>query len=94
MTDDFIGHPKTIGELRAEKSQNASHWTPRDMLVSMLRAIDEGKLAPNVMVICFSQAEGDESETNWWASSPNPLMTHGVVAKCAYRINRSGENDV
>ena len=37
MNDDFSDHPKTIGEIRSDKSQKAEHWSPRDALIAALR---------------------------------------------------------
>lgn len=94
MADEFKGHPETIGEIRAFKSKRARDWSPRDLLIRMLREIDEGRLNPDVMVLCFAWVD-DEKERNadWVASSPDPLMTYGVLSQCAYRINKASEDD-
>ena len=35
---DFASHPKSITEHKAHKSESLTDWTPRDVLIDMLRA--------------------------------------------------------
>lgn len=43
MDDSFAEYPRTIGELRSDKTDKSHDWTVRDMLISVLRDIDSGK---------------------------------------------------
>lgn len=38
MTDDFANHPKSITEIKSDRSNSAKDWTPRDVLIDVLRA--------------------------------------------------------
>lgn len=60
MADSFADAPVTLGEIRSEKSRDAADWTPRDMLVSMLRDIDNGKIDPDQAVIILRE-NGDDN---------------------------------
>lgn len=51
MTESFADHPVSIAEARADRASDGSLWTPRDALISTLRDIDEGRLAPSDLVI-------------------------------------------
>lgn len=53
MSDNYADAPKSIGELRADKEGDMSKWTPRDVLVSLLRDIDSGVVDPFELVVCF-----------------------------------------
>ena len=66
MNDDFSDAPTTIGEARAAKSGRPDHWTPREVLVRLLRMIDEGKENPSQLVIIYvpDDAETPERESN------------------------------
>ena len=44
--ENFAGCPKSLDEIRAERSDKASEATPRGNLLTLLREIDEGKIAP------------------------------------------------
>jgi len=59
VTEDFSKAPKTIGELRAHKSQNAKDWTPRDALISVLRQIDSGEIKLDDVMILAVEAFPD-----------------------------------
>ena len=52
MSDNFKGFPRTIGELRSDKSDNGRDWTPRDALISLLREIDSGETKATAIFIC------------------------------------------
>lgn len=51
MSEDFSSHPPTMGELRAEKTGVARSWSPRDVLISLLRDIDSGAIEVQSLVI-------------------------------------------
>lgn len=55
MTDNFADHPKSISELRSDRSHNGADWTPRDALIDVLREIDSGRLKADAMVICIRE---------------------------------------
>ena len=55
--EDFSQHPKTIGELRAAKSDRAKDWTPRDVLIDLLRQVDSG-LEIQHMVVVYETPDG------------------------------------
>jgi hypothetical protein len=42
--DDYSGYPRTINELKSDRTHAAKDWTPRDLLISALRDIDSGQL--------------------------------------------------
>lgn len=62
--ESYAHHPTSIAEIRSVKTGHAKDWTVRDMLVAMLREIDEGKLKPLQGVIVIRIADGaDGKET-------------------------------
>lgn len=56
MTDNFKDYPKSVSELRADNG-NLDPLTPRDILVSLLRAIDNGELETSSLVIAYLDKE-------------------------------------
>lgn len=55
---DFAGHPLSLTEHKATKERDGSLWTVRDVLIAVLRDIDEGTLAPdNIVVLMSTKAE-------------------------------------
>lgn len=63
MTENFADAPKSLNEARADKEQNAALWTPRDALVSLLREIDNGKVNPEKIVICYTELHSNGGAT-------------------------------
>ena len=53
MIENFSDHPKTLSEIRSDKSESALDWEPRDLLISLLRDIDSGKLNIKECILCY-----------------------------------------
>lgn len=50
----YADHPETIGELRADRNDGGpSDWSPRDVLIQMLRDIDSGRAKPTDLAIVW-----------------------------------------
>lgn len=74
--ENYADVPQTITELRSDKSGEAKDWTPRDVLVHMLREIDSGEVDPEAIVVAFSTSP---TNVRFYASSPEPRVTFGVL---------------
>jgi len=55
---DFRSYPKTIGEIKTKKTNDASDWTPKDVLIHVLRNIDSGTEITKI-VICYEYKDKD-----------------------------------
>lgn len=78
---DFKDYPKTIGELRCEKGEGiGAELTPRDILIGMLRAIDNGFDVED-MIICF---KGVDKHVNFDIAGKNSNLVHaaGMLEMC------------
>ena len=53
----FKDVPLTIGELRTQKTPDCKLWSPRDLLVSLLRDIDSGNVTVTDLVVCYARDE-------------------------------------
>lgn len=83
MNESFANYPKSIGELRADKTENGAAQSPRDALISMLRKIDSGQISPTTLIICWSS----DGYCDFENSAPSLLHGLGTVMRCAYRMN-------
>lgn len=88
---NFAGYPKSITEMRADKTDLAKDITPRDVLIEMLRDIDEGHLNPSAIVVAFMEGTPEAPTMDWRVSSPNLVVTNGILARALYRVNRASE---
>ena len=84
MTDNFSNYPRSIGELKSERSDKASDWTPRDVLIDVLRDIDNGKLDLDALVVVMRQRAA--SGVGFRVSSPNGLTTLGMLTSAIYKL--------
>jgi hypothetical protein len=96
MTDSFADHPPSIGEIRADKTDRAADWIPRDILISLLREIDDGTLDVDAMVVLFRRNSGDRGQVGrvgWRVASPDAHTTIGIVASGLYRMQNQLDLD-
>jgi len=75
---DYKDHPPTIGELRSDKTQSCSDWTPRDVLIQVLREIDSGKNI-DALVVCWRERIDDREFARYRQSAESGLTTRGLM---------------
>jgi len=86
---NFAGQPQTIGELRAERSSSAADWSPRDVLVSMLRDIDSGKLKVSDLVIAYRVPVENRGHKTWVdCAVKDPMVALGLAGRAVHLFNR------
>lgn len=91
---NFANHPKSIGELRADRSQMASDWTPRDALIDMLRGIDSGEITLDALVIVGRRTHEDGSiKVERRVCSPDAIVAVGLLNRAAFEIQHSNAHD-
>lgn len=89
--DDFSEHPKSVFELRSDKTDSAHDWTPRDVLIDLLRAIDSKKINPTALVVAMRSVNDDGAvKTDYRVSSPDHHISVGVVQSALFGIQRDG----
>jgi hypothetical protein len=84
----FANIPVSLSEVRAEKEGDGKLWSPRDALVSILRDIDAGKVAPTDVVICYREdLDGGNSRTRFaCAGKSGTLATLGMLARVSFMM--------
>jgi hypothetical protein len=76
MNDNVI----SIGELN--KSDNAADWSPRQCLLDMLTAIEDGRLNPDGLIICaYNEVEHGGIDIKFSQAMPNVLMASGTLQR-------------
>lgn len=78
--DDFKDHPRSVAEIRSDRSMNAKDWTPRDALISVLRDIDSGAVDPDALIVVYRRRDADGANlTHFRLASPDPHVTVGML---------------
>ncbi len=77
MAESFKDHPESIAEVRAGKARDAALWSPRDVLISLLREIDGG-LEIDAMVIAFRR-KGEAGDACYRAAVPDRVVALGLM---------------
>ena len=81
----FRNYPQTIGEIRADRSDKASDWTPRDALICLLRRIDSG-VDVKELVVSYVSIDDDEPTTHFLAIQDRNASL-GLVARVMHLLN-------
>jgi hypothetical protein len=95
MAESYANRPKTIGELRSDKSGRCDDWSARDLLINALRDIDAGESNPKAMVLAWYEEDPDAESgicTFYSASAPTLIDALGVLHRAAHRLNVKSDN--
>lgn len=87
MSDNFANYPVSTSEVRANREEDCRLWSPRDALISILRDIDEGKVAPDAL-ICIYRERGDDGSmwTHFAAASPDIHTSLGLLTRGQFKL--------
>jgi hypothetical protein len=83
---DFGDHPVSLAELKAERSHDATTWTPRDVLLKMLRDIDSGKCNPDLLVVAYSEVVNGKRSGHFWQATPCGLLSLGLMQSTIFKM--------
>lgn len=88
MADSYADHPKSITEIKSDRTDNEADWTPRDVLITCLRDLDAGDIKPEALVVVYF---GPEAGTRCVISSPEFIKTTGMLARALYLVQTTIE---
>ena len=93
--DDFSKTPMTIGELRANRDPYSDNWTLRDMLISVLRDIDSGKIPEGscgVLIYKETHPDSDDFRLSCLSAKTKTHEAYGMMfdAMCDFREFQNG----
>ena len=93
--NDF-SNVRTIGEAKADASGSGADWSLRDMLISLLREIDDGTLdlaATNTQAVICLGTIFDDGSTQCrllrGGKGMNAFVTQGLLAECLHLAGKS-----
>lgn len=89
MTDttDFSNYPKSITEIKGEKTQDGSKWAVRDALISVLRDLDSGQINPDQIIIIVGEIHPDGvTKTNFYNRTDNRYVFQGLLIDVFQRL--------
>lgn len=87
--DNFADYPTLLNDVRSDRTDDARHWTPRDALIELLRAIDQGKVNPDMIVICFREQDADGPRAKYRMAGADNLTALGVLARISAAIGQA-----
>jgi hypothetical protein len=79
VTDDFANHPKSITEIKSDRSNSAKDWTPRDVLIDVLRAIDAKEIDIEALVVVMRPRSEGSVHAKYRLSSPDYHTSLGMM---------------
>jgi hypothetical protein len=90
---NFANHPKSIGEIKAERDEDSRTWAPRDALISLLREIDSGLTKPTDLVICYIERDpedGGATKSRYLNATSDLPTALGLLNRIQFRLNTGG----
>ena len=85
--DSFKDHPQSIGELKSDRTDDCKDWTPRDVLIHVLRGIDKGEINTSVLLVAWTEStEGRHSKGHFRVSSSDALVTMGLLQTTMFKM--------
>lgn len=81
--ETFADHPVSVAEVRSDRSQQSQDWTPRDLLVKLLREHDSGKVVLDGLVAAYVDVEGN---LGFWNATKNTTTAVGLASMAATSI--------
>lgn len=88
VIENFKDYPLTIGEIRSNKSDNASDWSPRDVLIDILRRIDNG-ININKLIISFNVVGETDEYTHYVAATKTRGDCLALLARATWLVNEA-----
>lgn len=86
-TTDFADYPETIGQRRSNNSWNACDWSPRDVLIDMLRQIDRGVIKPDALVVAFREKAGrGRTDSHFAMAGPDIHTSLGLIEHAKHQM--------
>jgi hypothetical protein len=86
---DFSNAPVSITEARAARSEDGSLWTARDVLVSLLRDIDGGKISVDALFVAYQTCtEGESKSVGYRQAGMDAMATVGVAHAAMARFHK------
>lgn len=73
--DDFSHYPKSVNEVRGERSGKGADWSPRDLLVHMLRQIDSGEMVITDCVVVYRRSDADDDQVVGYRNASRDGLT-------------------
>jgi hypothetical protein len=88
ITDSYANYPRSVNELRSHRSGNAADWSPREMLISLLRDMDSGRIKPESMVVAFRERLDTGYRTDFHAACPDATVMTGLLETAKFLVWR------
>jgi hypothetical protein len=83
---DFSDHPVSLSEIKAERDLDGKAWTPRDVLLKLLRDIDSGKCNPDLLVVSYSEVVDGKRSGRFWQATPCGLLSLGLMQSTIFKM--------
>jgi hypothetical protein len=92
MAENYAKHPRSIAEIKSDRTQRCDDWSPRDALINTLRDIDTGNSKPRALIIAWYEDGPDKTISTYYSVSAAHLVEAlGVLHRAAHRLNAKAD---
>jgi len=85
--ENFANAPVSIAELRSDRNNSCIDWTPRDMLICMLREHDSGKTVLEDAILCYKRKVNEDEFGYSYVLAGNGDICFAMLHMTSYRLN-------
>jgi hypothetical protein len=93
--ENFADAPQTLGEIRSDRDGSAASWSPRDVLIRLLRDIDSGKLPlMDALIVSYREKLPDGRVNAYYSvASPDIHVSLGVLDRTRFVMQQRAFGD-
>lgn len=85
--ETYANHPKSISEIKADKSWNAAQARPRDALIMALRDLDSGAIDPDHIFIAVGHTiQPGVTQTNFYQAGGDYHRALGLIEAAKLKL--------
>lgn len=87
---------RSLGEVKAEKAQDCRLWTPLEALKALVRDIEAGEIAPEMVYVAMRVRDPDDPnlvEYRYQTAGAANMELSGLLAQHLHRLCMPNHND-
>lgn len=81
--ENFKDYPKSLNEIISDKDHDGAKWTTRDLLIRMLRDLDNG-MEIDCMFLAYRDVTDGKSQTGFFSAGKDPNAVLGIIERAKF----------
>lgn len=87
---DFSDYPQSLTAYKAAKSDCAADWTPRDVIIEVLRQMDSKEITPDALFVVFrNRKPNGDAQNGYSVAGTDGNVTLGMLHMAMAWVTRA-----